>query len=95
VLHKFDMCPIHGETDVTWWHGSGWSHHGDYAHNMTWICICSKCLEHILMSQGQEHSWLERVTYVAIGVHHTKCMITHTHAGIYIYIHHAQCYHTE
>ena len=38
------------------------------------------------MPQGQEHSWLKRVTHVAMRVHHTKCTITHTHAVIYIYI---------
>ena len=38
------------------------------------------------MSQGPEHSWLERVAYVATRAHHTKCTITHTHASKYIYI---------
>ena len=38
------------------------------------------------MPQGQEHSWLKRVTHVAMRVHHTKCTITYTHAVIYIYI---------
>ena len=80
-----DTCHIHGETNVTWWHGLGPSHHSDYAHSMTWICACSKCTEHILMSQGQEHLWLERVTHTATRVHHTKCTITHTHTSIYIH----------
>ena len=31
------------------------------------------------MSQGLEHSWLERITHVAMRVHHTKCMITFSH----------------
>ena len=51
------------------------------------------------MPQGQEHSWPERVNHLTMRVHHTKCTITHTHVGKYIYIythiHHAQCYHTE
>ena len=51
------------------------------------------------MSQGPEHSWLRRVTHVAMIVHHTKCTITHAHVGIYIYIYiyidHAQYYHIE
>ena len=71
-----DTCHIHEETNVTRWHGSGRSHRGDYAHNMTWICTCNKCLEHTLMPQGQEHSWLERVAHVATRVHNTKCTIT-------------------
>ena len=46
------------------------------------------------MSQGPEHSWLERVAYVATRAHHTKCTITHTHASKYIYIYiytHTSC----
>ena len=98
-IEHIDTCHIHKETVVTWWHGARWSHRGDYAHNMTWICTCNKCLKRILMPQGQEHSWLKRVAHIATKVHHTKSTITHTYACIYIYIyihmHHAQYYHTE
>ena len=94
-----DACCIHGETNVTWWHGSRQSHHDDHAHNIAWICTYGNRLEHIPTLQGQELSWLERVTHVAMRVHHTKWTITHTCVGIYIYIyiyiHHVQCYHTE
>ena len=88
-IKHVDTCRIHEKTDVTWWHGLRRSHRGDYAHSMTWICTYSKCLEHILMPQGQKHSWLKRVTHVAMRVHHTKCTITHPHtrSHIYIYIH--------
>ena len=83
----------------TWWHGSGWSHHDDHAHNIAWIRTYNHCLEHIPTLQGQEHSWLERVAHIATRVHHTKCMITHTCRHIYIYIdtyiYLAQCYHIE
>ena len=51
---------------------------------MTRICTYNRCLDHILMPQGQEHSWLERVAHVAIRVHHTKYTITHTHTHTYI-----------
>ena len=84
-IKHVDTCRVHGETDVTWWHGSGRWHCDDYAHSMTRICTYNRCLDHILMPQGQEHSWLERVAHVAIRVHHTKCTITHTHT----YIHYA------
>ena len=96
-IKHIDTCRIHEETNVTWWQGSGWSHHNDYAHNMTWICTYNKCLEHILMPQGQEHSLLERVDPVTMRVHHKKCTITHTHtqAYIYIYMHHSQSYHIK
>ena len=82
-----DACCIHGETNVTWWHGSRQSHHDDHAHNIAWICTYGNRLEHIPTLQGQELSWLERVTHVAMRVHHTKWTITHTCVGIYIYIH--------
>ena len=81
-----DACCIHGETNVTWWHGSRQSHHDDHAHNIAWICTYGNRLEHIPTLQGQELSWLERVTHVAMRVHHTKWTITHTCVGIYIYI---------
>ena len=86
VLKYVDMYHIHGETNVTWWHGSRQSHYDDRAHNITWICTYGNRLEHIPILQGQKLSWLERVAHVAMKVHHTKCIITHTHAGIYIYI---------
>ena len=85
-IKHINMRRIHEETNVTWWNGTGWSHCDDYAHSMTWVCTYSKCLKHIPMPQGQELSWLERVTHIVIRVHHTKCTITHTRAGIYIYI---------
>ena len=94
-IKHVDTCRIHEKIDVTWWHGLRRSHRGDNAHNMTWICTYSKCLEHILMPQGQEHSWLERVTHVAMRVYHTKCTITHTHAVIYIYTHRYTNTHTS
>ena len=81
IMH-IDTCRIHGETDVTWWHGSRRSHHDDYAHKMTWICTYSNRFKQILMPQGQEHLWSERVTLVAMRGHHTKCTITHTYVGI-------------
>ena len=86
-----DACCKHGETNVTWWHGSRQSHRDDLAHNIAWICTYDNRLECIPILQGQELSWLERVTHVNTRVHHTKCTITHTHAGI----NHAQCYHTK
>ena len=102
-IKHIDTCRIHRKTNVTWWHRSRRSNCSDYTHSVIWICTYSNCLKHILMSQGLEHSWPERVTHISTKVHHTKCMITHTHVGIYIYIHtyihtyihHAQCYHTE
>ena len=39
------------------------------------------------MSQGQEHSWLEMVAHVAMRVHHSKCMINHTHRGAHTHTH--------
>ena len=51
-IKHIDTCCIHGETDVTWFHGSGRSHHGDYAYSMTRICTYSNRLEHIPMPQG-------------------------------------------
>ena len=93
-----DMCLIYSETNVTWWHGSRQSHYNDRAHNIAWICTYNSRLKHIPMLQGQELSLLERVAYIAMRFHHTKCTITHTHAGrnIYIYnMHYAQCYHTK
>ena len=94
-IKHVDTCRIHNETNVTWWHGSRQSHHDDRAHNRAWICIYGNRLKHIPILQGQELSWLERVTHIATRVNHTKCTITHTRASIYIYIHHAQCNHTE
>ena len=61
---------------LTWWHGSGWSHHDDCAYNIAWAHTYSKCYVHITILQGQEHSWLERVAHVATRVHNTKCTIT-------------------
>ena len=95
-IKHVDVCRIHGETNVIWWHGSRQSHCDDRAHNITWIYTYGNRLEHILVLQGQELSWLERVTHVATRVHHTKYTITHTHASIYIciyiYIHiHTSC----
>ena len=46
-IKHIDVCHIHGETNVTWWHGSGWSYRNDHAHNITWICTYNNCLEHI------------------------------------------------
>ena len=83
-----DACHIHRETNVTWWHGSRQSHDNDCAHNIVWICTYGNHPEHIPILRGQEFSWLEWVTHVATRVHHTKCTITHTRAGIYIYIMH-------
>ena len=76
---------------LTWWHGSGWSHRNDHAHNIAWIPIYNHHVEHIPTLQGQEHSWLERVAHIATRVHHTKCMITHTCRHIYIYIYIDTC----
>ena len=102
-IKHVDTWRIHGETDVTWRHGSRQSHRGDHAYCITWICTYNKCLEHIFMPQGPEHPWPERVAHVTTRVHHTKWTITHTHESIYTYIYiyiytyiyHAQCYHTE
>ena len=38
IIKHIDTCRIHRETNVTWCHGLGRSHRGDYAHNMTRIC---------------------------------------------------------
>ena len=84
-IKHIDACCIHGETNVTWWHGSGRSHRDDCAHNMAWICTYNNCLGHIHTLLGQEHSWLEMVDHIAMRVHHTKCTITHIQA--YINIH--------
>ena len=96
-VKRVDACCIHEKTNITWWHRSRQSHHDDRAHNMAWICTYDNRLKHIPILLGQELLWLEKVTDVDTKVHHTKCIITHTHAGIYIYtyIHHAQHYHTE
>ena len=94
VLEHVETCRMHRETNVTWWHGSRQSHYDDRAHCIAWICTYDNCLEHIPILQGQELSWLERVTHVATRVHHTKCTITHTQTTrhIYIYTHiHASC----
>ena len=48
-IKHIDTCCIHGEIDVTWWHGSRRSSCGDYAQSITWIWTYSKCLKHILM----------------------------------------------
>ena len=80
-IKHIDTCCIHEETNVTWWQGLGWSHRNDYAHNMTWICTYNKCLEHILIPQGQEHS----------PTHTHK----HIYIYIYIYMHHSQSYHIK
>ena len=85
-IKHVDAHRIHGETNVTWWHGSRQSHRDDRAQNIAWICIYNNRLEHIHILEGQELLWLKRVAHVAMKVHHTKCIITHTHAGIYIYI---------
>ena len=83
-----DACHIHKETNVTWWHGSRQLHHDDHAHNIAWVCTYGIHLQCIPTLQGQELSWLERVTHIATRVHHTKCTITHT----YIYTHtHTSC----
>ena len=79
-------CRIHGETNVAWWHGSWQSYRDDHAHNIAWICTYDNRFEHIPILQGEELSWVEKVTHVAMRVHHAKCRITHTHRGIYIYI---------
>ena len=60
-------------------HGSRQSHRDDHAHNISWICTYSNCHEHIPTLQGQEHSWLEMVAYLATRVHHTKCTIRRCH----------------
>ena len=65
VLKYVDMYHIHGETNVTWWHGSRQSHRDDCAHNIARICTYDNCFEHIPILQGQELSWLEMVTHVA------------------------------
>ena len=39
-----DACHIHGETNVTSWHGSRQSYREDHAHNIAWICTYSSCL---------------------------------------------------
>ena len=58
---------------------------------MTQICTYSNHLKHILMPQGQEHSWPERITHVTMRVHHTKCTInckhTRTHAHTHTHTH--------
>jgi len=48
-IKHIDTCCIHGETDVTWFHGSGRSHRGDYAYSMTRICTYSNRFKHIPM----------------------------------------------
>ena len=84
-IKHVDACRIHEETNVTWWHGLRQSHCDDHAHNIAWICTYENCLERIPTLQGQELSWLERVTHVAMRVHHTKCTITHIQADIDIH----------
>ena len=54
IIHA-DACHIHGETNVTSWHGSKQSHHNDDAHNVAWICTYSIRLKHIPILQGQKH----------------------------------------
>ena len=56
VLEHTDTCHIHGETNVTWWHGSRQSHRNDHAHNIAWICTYGNHLEHIPILQGRELS---------------------------------------
>ena len=84
-IKHIDVCRIHGETNVTWWHKLGRSHRDDCAQNIAWICTHSNCLGHIPTLQGQENLWLEMVAHIAMRVHHTKCTITHIQA--YINIH--------
>ena len=75
-IKHIDMYRKNGETNVTWWHGSGRSHRDDCALNIVWACTYSICLRRIPTLQGQEHSWLERVAHIATRVHNTKCTIT-------------------
>ena len=84
-INHIDACRIHEETNATWWHGLRQSECDDRAHNIAWICTYGNCLEHIPTLQGQELSWLERVTYVATRVHHTRCTIIHVQIDIDIH----------
>ena len=80
-----DACRIHGETNVTRWDKLGQSHCDDRAHNIAWIYTYDNRLERIHILQGQELSWLERVTLIVTRVHHTKCTITHIQVDIDIH----------
>ena len=97
-IKHVDVCCIHGETNVTSWHGSRQTHHDDHAHNVAWICTYSSRLECIPILWGQEHLW-SREGCSPMWVHHTKCMAIFKQASIYIYIYthtyHAQCKHTK
>ena len=86
VLEHGNMCCIHGETNVTWWHAPRQSHSDEHAHNIAIMCTYDKRLECIPILQGQELSWLKRVAHVAMRIHHTKRTITHTQTNRYIYI---------
>ena len=61
--------------------------------NMYFFNIYDNHLEHIPTLQGQELSWLERVTHIAMRVHHTKCTITHIQIDIDIHTSYAMQLH--
>ena len=83
-IKHIDTCRIHGETDVTWWHGLVRSHRGDYDTVWHEYAPTTNALSTYSCHKGQEHSWLEKVAYVAICVH------DHPHTCRHIYIH-ASC----
>ena len=83
-IKHIDTCRIHGETDVTWWHGLVRSHCGDYDTVWHEYAPATNVLSTYSCHKGQEHSWLEKVAYVAICVH------DHPHTCRHIYIH-ASC----
>ena len=85
-VKHIDMCHIHEETIITWWHESRQSHCSDHVHNIAWICTYVSRLECIPTLQGQELSWLERGTNVAMRVDHTKCTTIHVQTDIDIHI---------
>ena len=77
-IKHIDTCRIHEETNVTWWQGSGWSHHNDYAHNMTWICTYNKYLEHILYHKVKStHPHTHTSIYIYIYIHASFTKLSH------------------
>ena len=87
-IKHIDACYIHGETNVTWWHGSRRSHRDDCAHKIAWICTYSNYLGHIPTLQGQKHSRLEMIAHIATRVHHKVHNLPYTRIYGYTYIMH-------
>ena len=65
-------------------------------HEYAYIVVALSAYPHHKVKSTHNY---ERVTPLTMGVHHTKCTITHKQADIYVHthahIHHAQCKHME